>query len=179
MAAPEYVPVALADLPRPTEALPPDSWRAERPGDLVFQPRGPRFGTPGPDQGYGLKLAKRFVDQLQLQPGEHADDVVAGGLGVGLKRAAIFGRAPVIHDFELAYGMFGFLDEAPADLVEFRTHLFAGAAHHYWDQREICDTVPDETLPLSPAAARARVTSGEWRSLLREPPPLVPPVKGA
>jgi hypothetical protein len=177
MAAPEYVPVAPSDLPRRGEALPPDTWKAERPGDLVFQPRGPRFGTPGPDQGYGLKLAKRFADKLVLK-GERAVDVVAGGLGVGLKRAASFGRAPVIHDFDFAYSLFGFLDEAPADLVDFRKHLFAGAGHGYWDQREVCDTVPDQTLRLSPADVREAVRAGSWRGLLREPPPLVPPVKG-
>ena len=170
MAAPEYVPVAPADLPRKGEALPPDSWKPERPGDLVFQPRGPRFGTPGPDQGYGLKLARRFTDQLMLEPGEHVDDVVAGGLGVGLKRAASFGRAPVIHDFAFAYGVFGFLDKAPSDLAKFRKELFAGAGHAYWQEREVCDTVPDETLRLTPADVRAKVTAGQWRELLREPP---------
>ena len=147
MAAPDYVPIAPGDLPRRGEALPPDSWKSERPADLkTFQPRGPGFGTPGPDQGYGLKLARRFVDKLRLEPGEAVDDVVAGALAVALKRAALFGRAPVIHDFEFAFRRFGFLDKVPADVVERRKKLFAGADHDYWARRNVSDAVSDEEL---------------------------------
>ena len=149
--------------------------KPERPADLkAFQPRGRGFGNPGPDQGYGLKLARRFDGRMQLQPGEHAEDVVAGCLGIALKRAAAFGRAPVIHDFELAFGLFGFLDKAPADLVERRRKLFAGAAHHYWDQRNVCDTVSDEALLLTPAAVREKALSGTWPELLDRPPATQP-----
>lgn len=159
MAAPDYVPVAPGDLPRRGEQLPSDSWRAERPADLTtFQPRGPGFGNPGPDQGFGLKLARRFADRLRLQPGEHADDVVAGALLIGLKRAALFGRAPVSHDFDLAYRLFGCLDDAPAEVAAWRRALFAGAAHDYWAQRRVVDAVPDEVLRMTPddAATRGR-----------------------
>src|SRR5690606_40342592 len=64
------------------------------------------LGAAGPDQGYGYKLAKRMQDKLQLLPREHATDAVVGALAVALKRASLFGRAPVIHDFRLAYGLF-------------------------------------------------------------------------
>jgi hypothetical protein len=168
MAAPDYVPVTLADQPRTSLAMPPARrWTASRPGDLERgQPIGPRFGTPGPDQGYALALAHRFVDRLKLHPGEHTEDVVAGAIGVALRRAALFGRAPVVFDLELAFGLFGYLDDdVPDDLVSWRHDLFAGAAHHYWDQRDIADRVPESTLRLTPAAVRSRL--GEWRTLVR------------
>jgi hypothetical protein len=166
MAAPDYVPVAYGD--RPRTLLPPpghDGWTATRPGDLTDrQPSGRLFGNQGPDQGYGLVLAERFHGRLLLTEGEDEHDVMAGCLGVALARASIFGRAPVIHDLELAYGLWGYLDPPPADLVAYRKPLFAGASHHYWDQRAIVDLVPESTLRMTPAAVRQRVK--EWRSLL-------------
>ena len=52
----------------------------------------------------------------------------------------------------------------PADLVAFRRPLFQAAAHHYWDQREIADLVPEATLRMAPADVQGRLA--EWRSLL-------------
>ena len=166
MAAPDYVPEARPDRPREPLPIPGHwGWTATRPGDLAAgQPSGRNFGNQGPDQGYGLVLAARFVDRLLLAPGEDEHDVAAGCLGVGLARASLFGRAPVIHDFELAYGVWGYLDEAPEDLVAFRKPLFAGASHHYWEQRAIVARVPESTLRLTPAEVRSRV--GDWRTLL-------------
>jgi hypothetical protein len=166
MAAPDYVPVAQGDRPRETLGTPGHGgWRATRPGDLTDrQPSGRLYGNQGPDQGFGLVLAERFHDRLLLTEGEDTHDVVAGCLGVGLARASLFGRAPVIHDFELAYGLWGYLDPPPPELIAFRKPLFAGASHHYWDQRAIVDVVPESTLRLAPADVRRRV--GEWKSLL-------------
>lgn len=166
MAAPEFVPLTNDD--RPREPLPPPGhpgWTATRPGDLTGgQPTGAYFGNPGPDQGYGLVLAERMSDRLLVPEGDDVHDVVAGCLGVGLARASLFGRAPVIYDMELAYGLWGYLDPPPADLVAFRQPLFGGASHHYWDQRQIVDRVPEATLRLTPADVRRRLS--EWHTLL-------------
>jgi hypothetical protein len=167
VAAPEYVPVSLNELPRLKEPIPPPApWKADRPADLKTpgQPRGPKFGNPGPDQGYALTLARRFDDRLVLAEGEHKEDVVAGCLGVANKRSSLFGRAPVIYDFELAFTLWGFLDAAPEYLAEFRKPLFEGARHHYWEQREISALVPDETLRLTPQQVRDRLP--QWREML-------------
>lgn len=166
MTAPDYVPVSYADRPRTSLAIPPARrWTADRPADLQRgQPVGPRLGRPGPDQGYALSLAEKFEPHLRLVEGEEGADVIAGCVAVGMRRASMFGRAPVIHDVELAFGLFGFLDEAPPDLVEWRRPLFAGASHQYWEQRFIADLVPEATLHLSPAEVRTRL--GEWRTLL-------------
>lgn len=167
MAQPEYVPIGADDRVRPAERLPAaERWVQDRPAELLGNevPKGKRFGSPGPDQGYALKLAHQFEDKLKLAPGEHAEDAVVGCLGIALRRASLFGRAPVVYDFELALGLWGFLDDAPAELVELRRGLFQSAAHHYWDQRAIADRVPESTLRMKPADVRAQLA--DWRNLL-------------
>lgn len=167
MPQPDFVHKNAADQVRVTEILPvPDGWFAQRPAEIdgVHQPTGTLLGNVGPDQGYGIKLAKTFEDKVELQPHEHFVDAVAGVLPVALKRAALFGRAPVIYDFTLAFTLFGFLGEAPADLLEMRKDLFAEASHHYETQRRIADMVPESTLRLTPEHVRAQLSG--WRELL-------------
>jgi hypothetical protein len=167
MAAPDYVPVPLADEPRKALDLPPSRrWTAVRPGDLQEgQPRGPKLGEPGPDQGYALLLAERVRDRLVVTERESVEDALAGVVAVAMKRASLFGRAPVIHDLELGLRVWGFGEEnPPADLVEARRRLFGGAAHHYWDQMAIVDAVPEATLRLTPDQVSQRLS--DWRSLL-------------
>lgn len=167
MAQPDYVPLVPADRVRPAERLPPaERWVTDRPGEIpgLRQPDGAGFGNHGPDQGYALKLAKRFTDRLKLAEHEEVADVLAGATAVALKRASLFGRAPVIYDFEHVYTLFGLLGDAPKDLIDFRRELFAESAHHYWTQREIADLVPEATLRMPPAMVRERLK--EWRGLL-------------
>ncbi len=117
MTQPDYVPLATVDRVRPVERLPvPKGWVSDRPADekAPVPPSGARFGRTGPDLGYGLKLAKLFRDRLQLGPAESVDDAIAGCFAVGGRRAASFGRAPVIYDMELAFTVWGFLGDAPA-----------------------------------------------------------------
>jgi hypothetical protein len=170
VAQPEYVPVIPSERVRKTDRLPPASeWRAERPADQRGPVRasGDHLGTTGPDLGYGLKLARRFTDRLQLTEGISAEDAIAGCFGVGTRRSALFGRSPVIYDFELAFTLWGFLGGAPPDLIEARRPLFNACSHHYWDQRAIADAVPEATLRLTPKEVAQRLPS--WRSLLDLP----------
>jgi hypothetical protein len=170
MAAPEYVPVKPMDDVRAYESPPrrPDSWLPDRPGDAVTvagQPAGDWHGAQGPDQGYALKLAHEvFAPQLQLG-GVDLDDAVAGCVAVALKRASVFGRAPVAHDLRLAFSLFGFLDPVPPkELVDLRRRVFAGVSHphHYAEARAIADAVPEATL----RRRHDDVAAGEWRDLL-------------
>jgi len=164
---PNHVPVQASDRVRPSALLPPPvAWYQERPAEQteLAQPRGPRFGSTGPDLGYGLKLARRLIPRLQLTEGEHEDATVAGCFACGTRRSAQFGRAPVIYDMEWAYTLWGFLGGAPDDLVSWRKRMFSGAAEHYWDQREIVDAVRLETLALTAAQVRERL--GSWKELL-------------
>src|SRR5688500_502772 len=119
----------------------PAPWMADRPGDFPgAQPKGDRLGSQGPDQGYALKLAAE-VFAPRLKPGDvDVDDAIAGCVPIALKRASLFGRAPVAHDLHLAFALWGFLEEAPPQpLAELRRRLFAGVAHphHYGDARAI------------------------------------------
>jgi len=150
MAAPDYVPTTQGDRPRKVLGTPGHGgWTAIRPGDLTGrQPSGPLFGNQGPDQGYALTLVRHFEPRLTVGEHEAVADAVAGCLGVALRRASLFGRAPVIHDWTVAFTVWGFLGEVPAELVEHRQRLFEGAAHHYHDQRAIVDAVPEVTLRL-------------------------------
>lgn len=173
MAAPEHVPVDTAQPVRSYESPPrqPDQWHAVRPGDLpAGQPRGPRLGSPGPDQGYVLTLAGRFAGSLTLTEGEHERDALAGAALVALKRASLFGRAPVIHDLTIALTIWGFLGEAPPDLVAFRKPLFEEVAHphHYPEQRRLADLVPDDVLRQEPQQV-TETHRRDWRALFAAP----------
>jgi|HubBroStandDraft_4_1064222.scaffolds.fasta_scaffold513319_2 hypothetical protein len=172
MAQPTFVPITEADQVRPARRLSvPDHWVADRPADLrgPDRPTGTRYGTPGPDQGFALRLARRFEDRLQLHAGEHVDDVVVGAATLAAKRAGLLGRAPCIYDLEAALGLFGFLVESPpAELVSARRVLFASVSHDYQVQRYLADAVPDDTLLLPADQLTARL--GEWQTLLRRAP---------
>ena len=81
--------------------------------------------------------------------------------------ASMFGRAPVIHDLNMAFTMWGFFDaEPPRDLVERRAELFIGIGnvHHYAEGRVVADLVPDSTLRLSPQQVSQRYPAN-WRTL--------------
>lgn len=172
MAAPDYVPRPKAEKARVYESPPwkPESWMADRPADLnAPQPLGPQLGSPGPDQGYVLKLVRNFEGRLPMAPGEDERDAIVGCCAVALKRAALFGRAPTIHDLTLAFTIFGFLSEnSHPDQVQMRRPLFDQCRnlHHYAELRHIVDTVPDATLRLSPEQATAQEEL-DWRALFR------------
>ena len=171
MAAPEYVPVKPMDDVRTYESPPrrPDPWIPRRPGEVHGEnPRGTSFGDQGPDQGYGLGLAKRLADQLQLVPGEGLDDVISGCVGVGLKRASLFGRAPIIHDFTAAFTIWGYLDAQPdAELVRLRQPAVDQVAlpAHYGERRRIVAAVLADGL-RQPHSAIADHHASDWRALL-------------
>jgi hypothetical protein len=170
MAAPEYVPTKPAQQVRVYESPPRDKlpWYPTRPGELVGgQPRGDQLGYQGPDQGYALKLANAFKGTLTLAAGEHEADALAGAVATALKRASLFGRAPVVHDLTTALNVWGFLGEAPKELVEIRRPLFAEVAnpHRYADQRRVADLVPEAVLRMTPTEV-AEAARRDWRSVL-------------
>ncbi|MEZ5225415.1 MAG: hypothetical protein R2710_01745 [Acidimicrobiales bacterium] len=171
MAAPDFVPTDPIQRVRRYSSPPRrgDSWVADRPGDLTTpgMPRGVRLGTTGPDQGYAYKLVRQFDDRLELGK-VHRADAVAGCVGVAMKRSALFGRGPMVHDLTAAFTLFGFLDDAPdPELVAFREAAFAEVSshHHYVERQELIDMVPDAVLRRPHAAIIADYGSG-WRKNL-------------
>ena len=173
MATPEYVPQPPTARPRTYESPDhvPGPWVQDRPAELTGpQPTGRQLGNQGPDQGFALKLADEvFKERLELTAGEHVDDALSGCVGIAMRRASVYGRAPAIHDLTIAFTIWGFLDPAaPSDLVEVRRNAFAGVgrvAHHYAEWRAITDAVPLTTLRLTPQQAREQYPS-RWRDLV-------------
>lgn len=146
------------------------SWSANRPGDVIgtAQPSGPALGNQGPDQGYVLKLAEHFRKDLVLRPSEHSADALTGCCAVALRRASLYGRAPMSGDLKLALTLFGYLDEAPDELVKLRRARFDEVHHqtiHYFAAREIADMVPEATLRMSPDEVAA-ACEADWKKPL-------------
>ncbi|HEX7096279.1 MAG TPA: hypothetical protein VF183_10380 [Acidimicrobiales bacterium] len=172
MAAPEFVPVRPGPRDKAYESPPwrLGPWVPDRPAEVVDdlrQPSGPEFGVQGPDQGYALALARRFHGKLRLAAHEDEEDVIQGCVAVALRRASMYGRAPVIHDLRLAFALFGYLDDEPdPELVTYRRPLFEGLSHphHYFELRRLANGIPEETLRLTPEQLLAR--RNEWRRLL-------------
>lgn len=159
MTQPTFVPIAEADQVRPARHMHvPGSWTTSRPAELVVPeaPRGRGLGTPGPDSGFALRLAKRFEHDLKLSEGESEHDVVLGVALLASKRSALFGRAPSVYDVRFALNVWGFLDEVPPELQATRREAFSAISHDYVAQRALIDSVPDEVLRLSPDEARAK-----------------------
>lgn len=174
MSAPRYVPLPAQQVARSYQSPPwnPESWYPDRPGELRGrQPWGERLGTPGPDPGYAMLLARKLADEVHLLEGEHLEDAVAGATVVALKRSASFGRAPSAHDVRIAYAVWGFTDPDPAaELVELRRELFAEchSPHYYERLRRIADAVPIEVLRQPTEQVLAQVKA-DWRSAIQLP----------
>ncbi|MEI8239820.1 MAG: hypothetical protein WCI22_10390 [Actinomycetota bacterium] len=170
MSAPKFAPTPAVDDSRSYASPPvaPKGWTNDRPGAFDgFQPSGEQLGNQGPDQGFALKIAAEYRSRLQLRPGEHSADVVKGCLGIALRRASLFSRAPVVHDLTVAFTIWGYLDaNPPADLVAERGVRFSGLGHgHYSEARAITDLVPEATLRLTPQQA-AVAYPAKWKDLV-------------
>ncbi len=172
MAAPSFVPSSPVDQPRAYSSPDhvPVSWKPDRPAELPGrQPSGDRLGYQGPDQGYALTIAEHLAPRVKTLRGETVVDAIRGCLGIALRRASMFGRAPVVHDFNLALTVWGFLDDQPpAELVELRRSVFAGLGnviHHYTEARDLADSMPEATLRMTPAQVGAAYPA-RWRELV-------------
>jgi hypothetical protein len=170
-----YVPVPFDERPRqrqnfaPGVHMPPaQGWVADRPGDVRARPpRGPLTGTPGPNVGFALSLARRARDRFRLEPGERAEDAVAVVAELAMKRAATFGRAPTILDVDFAIELLGYAGAAPEDVRRWRPGVVRGAEHEYVVRRAVADAVSASLLRLSLqelpeqlAIVRAAIASG-------------------
>ena len=158
MATDPFVAPELDDLPRqlpnlaPGVRIPPaQSWHADRPGDLeAGQPMGALLGRPGPNVGYALSLANRMRDKLTLAPHESSDDAIAVISELAMKRAASFGRGPVLHDVEVAASLLGYVGDIDPAFSAWRVQMTHGADHEYGVRRAIVDAVPDAVVRMPP-----------------------------
>ena len=171
MAAPKFTQVNPIDRPRSYSSPDhvPSPWKNDQPAAITSrQPSGNRLGHQGPDQGYALKLAEGLRDSVVLQLNESADDAICGSLAIALRRASKYGRAPVIHDLKVAFGIWGWmLLDPPSDLIAQRRKLFAGlgnVTHHYSETRQLVDMIPESTMLMTPEQVRTGMP-GSWRAL--------------
>lgn len=116
-----------SEKPRPVPQTPSAvAWRSDKPGLITTPdqvPSGGRFGTPGPDAGWGLRLLA-----MAVLPDD--DPRLAGVVeGLMMARAARAGRAPVAEDIEVALVLCGYGYEAPDDVLERRDRWLAAVPH--------------------------------------------------
>ncbi len=139
----------------------------DRPGDDVSygQPRGRLLGTPGPNIGFAVHLGQRLQDRMSLTKSEHFGDVAAVVSELAMKRAASYGRAPVLADLEAAATILGYLGGCDPDDALWRGRAVDGAEHDYPTRRAICDAVDVDSVRLPVEVIRARAL--ELRAQLR------------
>jgi hypothetical protein len=157
MTQPTFVPISEADQVRPARHLHvPGAWTANRVAELSGPTAlsGRSVGTPGPDAGFALRLARRFEHELTLGEGESEHDVLLGVALIAARRAALFGRAPCIYDVQFALALWGFLGEVAPGFQAARRAAFASVSHDYVAQRSLVDAIPEATLRLAPADAQ-------------------------
>ena len=174
MTQPTFVPITEADQVRPARHLHvPGAWTTNRPAELGIPtaPRGRSVGTPGPDAGFALRLARRFARALKLTEGEHEHDVLLGCALIAARRAALYGRGPSIYDVQVALALWGFLrDDVPVVVLTARRQAFSSVSHDYVAQRGLVEAVPEASLRLTPAEAQARFQVAPAAEPAAEPP---------
>ena len=128
------------------------------------------MGAQGPDQGFALDHRRPVARPNVEAPGRASASTTpcAAASAIALRRASLFSRAPVVHDVDIAFTIWGYYDAAPpADLVARRAELFEGVGnvnHHYAEARAIADLVPESTLRMTPDQVRAAYPA-RWREL--------------
>ncbi len=185
MATDPFIAPELADTPRqepnlvPGVSVPPArSWQVGRPGDEVSlgQPEGPLLGNPGPNVGYAVKLVHRVLHDAPLAEGEHAHDVEAVLAGIAMKRAASFGRAPMIDDVRIAAELLGYTAGTDADFVQWRIAAVHEAGHAYPVRRAVVDGVDESFLKQPATAVREGIPLARHRLQFGWPGPDLPEV---
>jgi len=129
------------------------AWQPGRPGDVAGPrlgdsgPGGLHLGRPGPNVGYALTLVERRRGDLRLAEHEAAADASSVVAELAMKRAASFGRAPMLVDIDLASTLLGYAGPTPSpEFLRWRTHATHGAAHEYHPRRTVVDAVSDDAL---------------------------------
>jgi hypothetical protein len=157
MTQPTFVPISEADQVRPARHLHvPGAWTPTRPADFggPIRAKGHGVGTPGPDAGFALRLARRYEHDIKLGEGENEHDVLLGVALIAARRSALFGRAPSIYDVRFALNLWGFLTDVAPAVGAARHQAFSGLAHDYVAQRALVDAISEDVLRLTPEDAQ-------------------------
>jgi hypothetical protein len=76
---------------------------------------------------------------------------------IAMKRASLFGRAPVMADIDAARALLGYDGNVPDDFVEWCVRAVHDANHDYVQRRSLIDAVPDDLLRLTSSAFAAQL----------------------
>ena len=147
----------------------PAPWRAHRPGDesRSRSRTASSSARPGPNIGYALTLAHRARDRFALAPHEHVEDAVGVVGELAMKRAASYGRAPVMPDVECAMLVLGYQGGCASRLRRVARDDVEGAHHEYARRRVLVRRRRRSTRSASRRGAR-RSRVEEVRAQLRE-----------
>ena len=127
------------------------------------QPEGALLGRPGPNVGYAYTLARAGARTGSGSARSSTPTTRSRSIAeIAGKRAAQFGRAPVIGDIELAIALLGYDGSASDDFVKARSALVHEAGHDYRRRRALVDAVPDALLRMRVGQASAEIES--WRA---------------
>jgi hypothetical protein len=153
------MPLEIEDLPRRRPAPgAPRRWSPNRPGEMSSPsdvPKGGRFGTPGPDAGYALRLLRQR--DLPTIDGESRADLETALLALILARVSRRGRAPTASDVEAAEAIL----EVGGPDPSWRLAWTSGLAHGHQGAAHLVAAVDDETLVASTDELGERARAGE------------------
>lgn len=159
MAQQPNVEITEAEQPRRVlEPGPAVDWRSEKPGIPYGPgdvPQGGRFGTTGPDPGWGVKI----VNRAELPDDDPRLRKVVTGLA--LARAAAAGRAPVPEDIEVALALCGYGVEAGPEILERRKRWLEATAHESRSGETAVAEVSKDLLLDRPDQVRFRLRRAE------------------
>lgn len=150
MAQQPNIELTPGDRPRPELApAPARRWSTSgKPGVITAPtdvPRGPSFGTPGPDTGWALRVIR------EAGLADLSDDVRSVLVALMAARAASFGRAPVPADLRVAMALCGLDDETAPDWVRARANRWFGAVPHERSKGSTAVAEVDRDLLREPA----------------------------
>ena len=114
------------------------------------------MGTPGPDSGFALRLAQRFEHELKLGEGESEHDVLLGValIAVEAGRAVRAGPLRLRRALRARTSGASSTTRRPTSQAA-RRAAFSSISHDYVAQRALVDSIPEETLRLTPEDAAA------------------------
>ncbi len=146
------------------DELPPSRpWRADRPGEVSGSPDVVMFGAIGPDAGYIGRLAAGYMDRIVAGVSNKAD-LVAGAEAIAMRRASVYGRAPIGADLEVGLLVLGAFEGAPGDWSSLQSAIAVkvrGMRYPPAKNRavELADSVDRSWLDLDPDGVRERLSS--------------------